>query len=59
MYFERIILGASQVALVVKNWPANAGEYVAQIWSLGQEDPLEESKAVYSSILAWKIAWTE
>ena len=26
MYFERIILGASQVALVVKNRPANAGD---------------------------------
>ena len=31
-----------------------------QAWSLGlQEDPLEEGKATYSSILAWKIPWTE
>ena len=30
-----------------------------QVWSLGQEDPLEESMAAHSSILAWKILWTE
>ena len=27
--------------------------------SLGQEDPLEEDTATHSSILAWKILWTE
>ena len=27
--------------------------------SLGQEDPLEEGMANYSSILAWRIPWTE
>ena len=27
--------------------------------SLGQEDPLEEGMATHSSILAWKITWTE
>ena len=30
-----------------------------QVWSLGQEDPLEEGMATHSSILAWKISWTE
>jgi len=32
-----------------------------EIWvqSLGQEDPLEESMATHSSILAWRIPWTE
>ena len=30
-----------------------------QIWSLGQEYPLEEGVATHSSILAWKIPWTE
>ena len=30
-----------------------------QIWSLGQEDPLEEEMASHSNILAWKIPWTE
>ena len=29
------------------------------IWSLGQEYPLEEGTAVHTSILAWKIPWTE
>ena len=27
--------------------------------SLGQEDPLEDGMATHSSILAWRIAWTE
>ena len=30
-----------------------------QIWSLGQEDPLEEEMATHSSILAWEIPGTE
>ena len=29
------------------------------VWSLGQEDPLEKEIAIHSSILAWKIPWTE
>ena len=28
-------------------------------WTLGQEDPLEKEKATHSSILAWRIPWTE
>ena len=30
-----------------------------RVWSLGQEDPLEEGMATHSSILAWKIPWTQ
>ena len=30
-----------------------------QIQSLGWEDPLEKEMATHSSILAWKISWTE
>ena len=30
-----------------------------RVWSLGREDPLEEGMASHSSILAWKIPWTE
>ena len=41
---------------VVKNPPANAGTGVQ---SLGREDPLEKEMATHSSILAWKIPWTE
>ena len=29
------------------------------VQSLGQEDPLEEGMATHSSILAWRILWTE
>ena len=29
------------------------------VWSLGQKDPLEKGMATHSSILAWKIRWTE
>ena len=29
------------------------------VWSLGQEDPLEEEIATHSSMFAWKIPWTE
>ena len=44
------------MALVVKNLPANAGDEGSV---LGQEDPLEEEIATHSSILAWRIPWTE
>ena len=44
--------GASQMALVVKKPPAKEEMWV---WSLGQEDPLEEGIATHSSILARKI----
>ena len=34
---------------------------IQKMWvqSLGREDPLEEGMATYSSILAWRIPWTE
>ena len=50
---------ASQLVPVVKNSPANAGRHETQVWSLGWEDPLEEGMATHSSILAWRIPWTE
>ena len=46
---------ASLVARLVKNPPAMRETWA---WSLGWEDPLEEGKATYSSILAWRIPWT-
>ena len=30
-----------------------------EVWSLGQEDPMEEEMATHSSILSWRIPWTE
>jgi len=47
------------VALVVKNPPANAGDKEIWVRSLGWEDPLKEGMATHSSILAWRIPWTE
>ena len=44
------------VAQSVKNLPA---VQETQVQSLGQEDPLEKETATQSSILAWKISWTE
>ena len=44
---------------VVKNPPAKAGDKRDMGLILGWEDPLEEEMAIYSSILAWKIPWTE
>ena len=44
---------------VVKNPPANAGN-AGDLGSVpGSGDPLEEEMATYSSILAWRIPWTE
>ena len=48
--------GVSLVAQLVKNLPA---VQETQVQSLGQEDPLEKEMAIHSSILAWKIPWTE
>ena len=47
---------ASLVAQLVKNLPA---VQETQVRSLGWEDPLEKEMAAHSSILAWKISWTE
>ena len=40
----------------VKNLPAMQE---TQVHSLGWEDPLEKGMAIHSSILAWRILWTE
>ena len=41
---------------MVKNMPAMLE---TQVQSLGQEGPLEKKMATHSSVLAWKIPWTE
>ena len=41
---------------MVKNLPAM---WETQVLSLGQEDSLEKGMATHSSILAWRIPWTE
>ena len=52
-------MGAPQVALVVKNPSANAGEKKTWVRFLGWKDPLEKEMAAHSSTLAWKIPWIE
>ena len=53
---EIIILYKLTVAQTIKNLPA-----VQETWvgSLSQEDPLEKGMATHSSVLAWRIPWTE
>ena len=41
---------------MVKNPPVMQETWV---WSLGGEDPLEKGMATHSSVLAWRIPWTE
>ena len=54
--FHIFFIGASLVAQMVKNPPA-----IQETWVqfLGQEDPLKKGMAIHSSILAWRISWTE
>ena len=48
--------GLSVQLKTVKNLPAT---HKAWVRSLCREDPLEEGMATHSSILAWRISWTE
>ena len=50
------ILRASLVAQRIKRLPAMRETWIR---SLGWEDPLEKEMATHSSILAWRIPWTE
>ena len=56
LVFLRVIIQASLVAHKVKNLPAMEQ---TQVQSLGREDPLEKGMATHSSVLAWRIPWTE
>ena len=46
----------SLVARMIKKLPAMQE---ARVWSRGWEDPLEKGMTTHSSILAWRIPWTE
>ena len=50
------VVGASLVAQIVKNL---FSMQETQVPSLGWEDPLEKGMATHSSILAWRVPWTE
>ena len=56
MVLRKTLSGASLVAQLVKNLPAMQETWVR---FLGQDDPLEKEMATHSSILAWRIPWTE
>ena len=56
IFLSLYYLWASLLAQVVKNLPALQE---TQVQSLGWQDPLEKGMATHSSILAWKIPWTE
>ena len=49
-------MGASLMAQMVQNLPAMQETWVQ---FLGQKDPLEKGMATHTSILAWRIPWTE
>ena len=49
-------MGAFLVVHMVKNLPAMPK---TRVRSLGWEDPLEKGMATHSSILAWRMPWTE
>ena len=51
-----MILGLPFIAQSVKNLPAMQE---SQVQFLGWEDPLEKGMATHSSIVAWRIPWTE
>ena len=55
-YWKKKKKRTSLVAWAVKNLPAM---WETQVQSLGQEDHLEKGMATHSSILAWRISWTE
>ena len=52
----KVYFWGSLVAQTVKNLPA---KQETRVQSLGWEDPLEKEMATHSSILAWRIPWTE
>ena len=53
---EHLFMCFMAVAQTVKNLPAVQENLIR---SLGWEDPLEKGMATHSSILAWRIPWTE
>ena len=50
---------SSQVALMIKNLPLNAGDTRDVCCIPGQDDSREKSMAIHSIVLVWKIPWTE
>ena len=60
-YAERRIIfkGQLSTSLVAQTVKRLSTMWETRVWSLGREDPLEKEMAIHSSIIAWKIPWTE
>ena len=56
LHNDPFYFGASLVAQMVKNLPAIQE---LRVRSLSWEDPLEMGMTIHSSILAWRMSWTE
>ena len=52
-------IGSFEMAQQVKNLPAMQETQGTRDQSLGQEDPLEKGMTTHSSIVTWRIPWTE
>ena len=59
VYCTKVNCLTSQMALVVKNSPAKAGDIRDVGLIPGLEDPLEKEMATHSSVLGWRIPWVE
>ena len=57
LIYLHLLSRTSQVVLVVKNQPANAGDVRVWVLSLDQEDTLQEDMTTYSRTLACRIPW--
>ena len=67
MAILRTIWGNLHLVSGISQWASTAAKRVkcppavweTQVWSLGQQDPLEKEMATQSNVLAWRIQWTE
>ena len=52
-------LKIGRASLVAQWWRIHLLTQETQVWSLGQEDPIEKEMTIHSCILGWRITWTE
>ena len=57
--FSLLLFPTKSSSLVAQRLKCLPPMWETQVWSLGREDPLEKEMATHSSILAWRIPWTE
>ena len=58
-YVKAVYCSPSSASLVAQRIKGLPAMQETQVQSLGWEDPLEKEMATHSSILAWRIPWTE